>query len=100
MQTLGAKTFRVSKQKLNATAPLAANQGVYNLLVGIACIFSSLPWSSMFPGDGDDDLFVVRKRRRSLLITPKMEAAAKAKAAAAAAVAEAAAVTAEAVESA
>ena len=48
---VGVKIFRVKEDKVNTTAPLAANQGAYNLLVGIALIFSSLPWGSMFPDD-------------------------------------------------
>jgi len=31
------------------THVFVANQGVYNLLVGIACVFSSIPWIELFP---------------------------------------------------
>ncbi|GMI20847.1 hypothetical protein TeGR_g8656 [Tetraparma gracilis] len=43
-RTVGVKVFRVKREQINASAPLAANQGVYNLMVGLGLLFSAIPW--------------------------------------------------------
>ena len=52
-RTVGTKVFRVKYEEVNPTAPLAANQGVYNLMVGVMCIFSAIPWLRLNPNYGE-----------------------------------------------
>jgi uncharacterized membrane protein len=51
-RTVGTKVFRVKHEEVNTTAPLAAIQGVYNLMVGTMCVLGAVPWLRFNPNYG------------------------------------------------